>query len=240
MVELGEGLGGMMPNISTTGILNGLMWFLIGALILGTLGFITWYIVKKKKYNEFLVEILDKDSNGNVYKTYDRAGVFLDKKTGYRLLFLEKAKIGLNPNKIPYISHKTKKGKLVKTVYLRRIGVNNYVFIDLKLGETIKFTIGEEDLNNAAQEMNKIRRTYDKKSWLDKLLAPMIFIVTIMIVMIIIISLFNKFGILETVSTNMLEVTEAQAEITALLLEITNSTIQQEQGYATIITPSSG
>ena len=241
MAELNStigGIGAMMPNVSMSGILNGLLWFLVGIIIVGVFGFVTWYIMKKKKYTEYLVEILDKDSNGNVYKTYDRAGVYLDKKTGFRLLFLEKAKIGMNPNKIPYISHKTKKGKLVKTVYLRRIGVNNYVFIDMKLGDTVKFTVGEEDLNNAAQEMNKIRRTYDKKSWLDKILAPMIFVITCIIVMIILISLFNKFAAIKETANLMLQVTEKQEKMLGWIVDMENSTRQQEQGYATIIKPS--
>ena len=238
MVDLSTGLSGMTSGVSMSGLLNGLKWFLIIVLVAGLIGYITYYFLSKKKYKEYRVEILDKDSNDNVYKTFDKGGVFLDKKTGNRLLFIEKAKVGLNPNNIPYISTIDNKGRLIKTVTLRRIGVNNYVFVHVSLGDKIAVTIGEEDLNNAAQEMNKIRRTYDKKSWLDKLLAPIIFIVTIMIIMIILLTLFNKFAIIKDVSSNMLEITKEQKIITGYLLNMTNQTIQENKGYATIIKPS--
>ena len=221
---LSGGLSGMMPNVSMSAVLNGIMWFMIGAVIVGILGLVTWYLVRKKKYGMYRVEVFDKDSNGNVYKTYDRAGIFLDKRTGYRLLFLEKAKVGMNPNNVPYVSHLDKKKRIVKTVYLRRIGVNNYVFISVDLLGMPKFTMGEEDFNNAAQEMSKIRRTYDKKSWLDKFLAPILFIASILIIMIILLSLFNKFSVIDDASKNLVEVSKMQLQITGLLFNISNST----------------
>ncbi len=98
------GLGSFMPKISGTQLLNGLMYFMIAVIIIGLIGFFTWYFMHRKKYSQYRVEIFDKDTNGNVYKTYDRGGIFLDKKTGYRLFFLEKAKWGGNPNNVPYIA----------------------------------------------------------------------------------------------------------------------------------------
>jgi hypothetical protein len=126
-----------------------------------------------------------------------------------------------------------------KIVTVRRIGVNNYIYVSMTLGETVEVTIGEEDLNNAAQEMNKIRKTYDKKSWLDQYLAPILFIVSILIIGIVLISLFNKFGVIQEASNNMVKVSEKQLEITQLLFNLTNSTQQMSnQAVATIIRPS--
>ena len=236
MVE-GNIITNTLPSMSAASIMSGIFWFITAILIGLILGLGIWWFFKKRKYNEYKVEIFDKDSNGNVYKEYDRAGIFLDNKTGFKLLFLERKKVGLNPNKIPYISHKDNKGRLIKTIYLRRIGVNNYVFIDMKLGEATKFTVGEEDLNNAHQEMVKIRRTYNKESWLQKYAPYLIFIITIMIIMIILISFFNKFTVLEKVSDNLIKVAESQEKAAAIMLNMTNSGILRNPSDP-IIVPS--
>ena len=62
------------------------------------------------------------------------------------------------------------------------------------------------------------------KSWLDQYLAPILFIVSILIVGIVLISLFNKFGVIQEASDNMVKVSEKQLEITQLLFNLTNST----------------
>lgn len=238
MVDLSNGIGGMMPNVSAVGVLNTIMYVMIGIIVVGIVALITWQQMVKKKYGMYRVEVLDKDKNGNVYKTYDSAGIFLDKKTGNRLNFLRKAKVGLDPNNVPYITAVDKKGRMQKIVTVRRIGVNNYIYVSMTLGETVEVTIGEEDLNNAAQEMNKIRKTYDKKSWLDQYLAPILFIVSILIIGIVLISLFNKFGVIQEASNNMVTVSEKQLQITQLLFNLTNSTQQlSNQAVATIIRP---
>jgi len=213
----------LVPKVDAGSLINGISIFLMVFIALATLGFILWYYLRKKKYNQYTVRILDKDSNGKSYERPDRAGVFLDKKTGFKLLWLEKEKIGMNPNNIPYISRLDKKGRIIKIVTLRKIGVNNYVYIDIKVGETVEISVGEEDLNNATQEMVKIRRTFNKESWLSKLAPYMMFIITVLITMIILISLFNKFTVLEEVSKNMKEVTENQYKITTLMYNLTKT-----------------
>jgi hypothetical protein len=225
------GISTFIPNINTATILNWTLYGLIIILAVGIIGYITYYIIKKRRYGQYRIEILDRDENGNVYKDYDKAGVFLDKKTGLRLLFLDKAKIGLNPNNIPYVSSREKTGfiikkeTIIKTVYLRRIGVNNYVFIHVKVNpDNTIISVGEEDLNNAVQEMSKIRRKYDKKSWWDENKPIVVWIITIMIIMIIMLVLFNKFTILEEVSKNMLDITKLQKEIAELMLNTSKST----------------
>ena len=211
----------LIPKVSMAGVLN---WVFIGLMIvLAIFGvwFVWWYTNKKKKYGQYRIEILDKDSNGNVYKTYDNAGVFLNKQTDMRLLWIEKAKIGMNPNNIPYISTISKKGKIIKTVTLRKIGVNNYVYVTMVLGEKVLMTMGEEDINNSASEMRKVRQLTNKENWMTKLAPYILFILTILAVMIVLISLFNKFEVLKQVSANMETITEKQFEITDLLRNMT-------------------
>jgi hypothetical protein len=236
MADLQNGITGMLPEVSTTGILNGIMIFAIVVIVLALIGYaIIWY-VKKRKYKEYRVVIWEKDSTGNAHETYDRAGVFIDKKTGFKLLFLEKLKKGLNPNKVPFVSSKDKKGRLVKTIYLRRTGVSNYVFCHVQLSdEGVAFTVGEEDVNWAAQDIERIRRSFLKEGWLQKFAPYIMFIITILIVMIIMISLFNKFGVLEATSSNLLKVAELNQYTTELLLNLTNRTSQFQQTIPIVV-----
>lgn len=221
---------GMIPQVSGAQILSTILYGLIVILAVGMLAFLTWHLLHKNKYSEFYCRILEEDSSGNVHESYDRAGIFLDKSTGFRLFFLEKAKKGLNPNKVPYISAKVKKGLifkkmvLIKIVTLRKIGVSNYVFVHPKLSaEGIQFTQGEEDMNWGAQELEKIRRTFGKESLWSKLAPYIMFIITIVVVMIILISLFNKFTLLKEVSDNMLKISENQERIAGIMLNTTTS-----------------
>lgn len=214
----------MIPDVSGTQILDTVLWGLVIILIIGAIGLFLWYWYKKRKYKEYRIVIWEKDSTGNAHEYYDRGGIFIDKTTSHKLLFLEKMKKGLNPNNVPYVTSKDKKGRLVKTVYLRRTGVSNYVFCHIKINDDgTLFTVGEEDVNWAAQDIEKIRRTFNKESWLTKYAPYIIFIVTIMIVMIILLALFNKMGVIEEASSNMLLVSEKQERITELMLNITES-----------------
>lgn len=219
----------LIPNIQVSSVMTWLFWGLIVLLVVGGIGYFVWYTIKRKRYNEYSVEILDKDGMGNVYKTFDRGGVFVEKKTGQRLFFIEKGHWGGNPNKIPYISSVGKKGRLIKTVTLRRIGVNNYVFVDITLGESLNVTIGEEDLNNQHNEAIKIRHTYNKESWLSKLAPYITVVIGMVILMILMLNLGNKFTIMETISQNLLEVSNTQTQLIGIFVNMTNATIQHNE-----------
>jgi hypothetical protein len=232
-------LSSIVPKVSSTQIISSVLWFCVIIVVVGFIGYLIWYYLRKKRYNQLKVVIWEKDSNGNVHEFYDRAGIFIDKQTGFKLFFLEKVKKGLNPNRVPFVSSKDKKGRLIKTVYLRKIGVSNYVYCDMLLDKQVEFHVGEEDVNWAAQDIERIKRTFNKENWLQKFAPYIMFIVTILIVMIVLISLFNKFGVIKDASDNMLRVTEAQLKITQSLQEMTNQTIQDKASIP-IIRPAGG
>jgi hypothetical protein len=236
MVDLTNGITGMLPKVSSASLINGLMIFCIGLIILGILGYIAVWFFRKRKYKEYRIVIWEKDSTGNTHEFYDRGGVFVDKKTGFKLLFLERLKKGLNPNNVPFVSSKDKKGRLVKTVYLRKIGVSNYVFCHVKISDTgVAFTVGEEDVNWAAQDIERVRRSFLKEGFLSKFAPYIMFIVTILIVMIILISLFNKMGVVQEASENLLKVAELNHMTTELLFNLTNRTDQFQQTIPVIV-----
>ena len=91
MVDITQGLSGMIPKVSVTQILNWVMIGLVVIIAVAIIGYTIWYLMKRKKYSEFIVRILEEDSHGNIHETGDRAGIFLDKHTGFKLFFLEKA-----------------------------------------------------------------------------------------------------------------------------------------------------
>jgi hypothetical protein len=238
MVDLSNGVMGIVPDVNAGQVLNGVLIFCSIIIGIALIGWFLYYWFKKKKYNEFKIVIWEKDSTGNTHEFYDRGGIFVDKKTGYKLLFLEKLQKGLNPNKVPFVSSKDKKGRLVKTVYLRRTGVSNYVFCHVKLDDTgVAFTVGEEDVNWAAQDIQRVRASFLKEGFLQKFAPYIMFIVTILIVMIILISLFNKMEVIETASTNMLKITELQLQITDKMVNLTNSTNNFQQTIPIITVP---
>jgi hypothetical protein len=232
MVDVTEQIQGMIPKVSGTQILTGL---LIGGgviLALGFIGFLLWKWFVKRKYNEYKVIIFEKDATGNVHEYYDRAGIFVDKKSGFKLLFLEKMKIGLNPNSPPYNIAKDRKGRLLKTVYLRRVGVSNFRFIKMSLTEEgTLFSVGEEDANWYAHEMEKIDRMVGKTSLWSQL-APFVTIVLALIIMlIVIIVLFNKLEAFSQAATSLAKSSEIQLEISKTLQNISI-------GKGTAITPT--
>ena len=239
MVNMTGGVAGMLPKVSATGLMNGVMIFCAVVIVLAIIGWFVIYWFKKRKYNEYRVVIWEKDTTGNTHESYAKAGVFVDKATRLKLLFIDGIKKGMNPNSVPFVSARNKKGKLIKTIYLRKTGVSNYVFCHVKLNEEgVMFTVGEEDVNWAAQDIERVRRSFLKEGLLQKFAPYIMFIVTILIVMIILISLFNKMGVISEASANMVLVSEKQLEITQLLQNLTNQTNKFQQTIPVITIPN--
>lgn len=229
---------GLIPNISISSIINFIIWTLGIVIILVIAGTYIALKIYNKRYQEYKVVIYEKDSTGNIHEHYDQAGVFLNKKTGFKLLFFKKLKKGLNPNNVPYTIAKTKDGKLQKIIYIIRTGVSNYRFCHLKIhNENITFTIGEEDVNWAEQEYESIVKTFDKKGFLEKYGGMLIFAFTVVIILILLIVLFNKFPILQQTAEAQLKSLEIQQQILADLKNI--SVVRSYPGEITtpIITP---
>lgn len=237
---MAEGLlTNLIPDVSGQSMLNGILIGLVVIVALSALAYAFIWWNKKRKYGEYKVVIWEKDSVGNLHETYDSAGTFLDKQTGYKLCFFRKIKKGLNPNKLPFVTSKTSKGKLQKVLYLEKHGVSNYKLLHIKLTtDGLAIKVGEEDINWAAQDLMKVRQMFNKEGFLSKYGPYLAFIITIMIVMIILISLFNKFEVLEKVAANLQNVADRQLEITKELKNFTVNNIPNNDGINEIITPT--
>jgi hypothetical protein len=222
----------MIPNISSVSIIKTVVIIMMILIVLAAIGIWLFIYFKNKKYKEFTVIIFEKDTFGNTHERHDKAGIFLDKKTNLKLLFLKRLKKGLNPNQIPYVTSVDKKGRQIKIIYMVKIGVSNYKFCDVKLDNGVmKFTVGEEDVNWAAQDYETITKTFGQQSFLEKYGGLIAFIVTVIIVSVVLMSLFNKFEVLGEVAKNLDQTAQAMERVANSL----NQTVRIQNGVPLII-----
>lgn len=187
----------VIAGINLSGAGEGIMNFALlmaGILILVVfiVGIFLW-MRQKKKYAEYKIIIKQLDNNGNVIETWDDGGVFVDKVTQHKRLWLKKGKVGLNCNNVPYTIAITPKRKVLKMVYLLRTGEKNYKFIHEKIDtDTIQYTVGEEDVNWAVTEYEKVKQMTGKNNFLEKYAPYIMFIVSILLFFILVIFILNK------------------------------------------------
>lgn len=203
MVELNE-----MINLSGTGdvvqeLLIFLFIFIIIAVMLaiGLVKFFKW-----KKYRDYKCVIWDV-SGGNFQETYDRAGIFEDKALKQKRFYLEKGRVGLPPDKVPYLPVGKK-----SIVYLAKYGLKDYRFINIKLQpESVKFNVTEEDVNWATEMLAKTDRLFDFSSWKNWLPFIVMAVVAIGII-IMVIYVVRNFDVLKDVALALRQTAEIMAQ----------------------------
>jgi hypothetical protein len=150
---------------------------------------------KNRRYKEFKCVIWRKDAFGQINEEYDRAGIFIDPLTKNKRFFMQKNNVGLDADHVPYIPSAG-----VKRVYLIRVGLKNFYFIQPNFdGETISFTVGEEDVNWSINAYERQKRLFQNNPLLQYL--PFIAIAfTSIIILIIFIYFFKEFSTLKAVA----------------------------------------
>jgi hypothetical protein len=148
----------------------------------------TWAYMGFRRYKQFVCRVWSKDAFGQLVETKDDAGIFVDRKTKNKRLFLRKAKVGLRCDKVPYVPVGNK-----KVIYLLRTGLKNFRFIDLKISNPdVKLKVGEEDVNAYAKQ----KAIFSQNLWLQYLPFITIAFVTI-VIMVTFIFFFRKLDTLE-------------------------------------------
>jgi hypothetical protein len=188
-----------------SGVGGGLSNFVIGAgvvvVTLLVVGGMTWWYINRRKYQEFVIAIYYKDGFGQWRLKYDDGGVFEDRKTHNRLLFLKKHHVGLTANNIPYIQNDKNK----KIVYLLQTGQKNFKYIHINVADDdFKFTFGEEDLNwglNAYEKQKKLGQT----SLFMQLLPFLVMAFMAIMILAMVIYVLKDFKVLEVASANLVE-----------------------------------
>ena len=183
-----SGVGGWLLNIA-----------LILAIILigGAVSFGVFKLIEyQRKYNQFIVAIWEKDGFGQFRQTFDKGGIFVDKKTNDKRLYLKKNKVGLDCNTVPYVP--TSNGK--KIIYLLKTGSKNFKYIKPNVHDEIfTFTVGEEDVNWGLQAYAKQKVVFGQNTLLQYLPYIALVIVAI-IIMVIFIYFFKNFEVLRDVA----------------------------------------
>jgi uncharacterized membrane protein len=178
--------------------------FFIGGIV----GLITWAILNRKKYKQFKCVIWERDGFGQLKQGYDDAGIFVDRKTKNKRLFLKKNKVGLNPDVIPYLQ-----SQKLKTIYLYRTGLKNFHFIKVGIQDPkITLTVGEEDVNWAINSYERAKKVLANSIWMQILPYAVIAVVS-MVIMVIFIFFFKEFGTLRDMSANFAKAAEAMKAV---------------------------
>lgn len=194
-------LGGLAGNAVLLVILVISIVAIVGLVVAATIA-----VLHFKRYKQFKCVIWEKDTFGQLQEGYDEAGIFVDRKTKNKRLFLRKNKVGLNPDTIPYI-----RGTKRKTIYFYKTGLKNFHFINVGLGEpAVTLTVGEEDVNWSINAYERQKKMFQNSFFIQILPFLTIAFVSI-IILIIFIYFFREFSTLGDMAVAMKEAAEAIA-----------------------------
>lgn len=181
------------------------VWVLVAACVGGILYSLFYLIREYTKYNAYKVVVWWKDAFGQIHESYDKAGIFYDKRAKLKLFWLKAGKCGLDPNKVPIIP-----GKKASVVYLFKTGTKNYSFIKPNINPHLSLTVGEEDVNWAGADY-EIQKKVFQSNWLKEY-APYIAIAFVGIVMLLIFwKFFDKLDVLADMSQQLKEAAQSIA-----------------------------
>ena len=213
----------MVLNESVTGISATVANVAGGALNIGVILVVIVFVaivifgliillMQSKKYSKFRIVIWGVNGFGQLVQEFDDGGIFVDKKTGNKRLFLKANKVGLDPDNIPYISSKGK-----DFVFLFRTGLKNFRYIKPKIQDNdFGFSVGEEDVNWALNTYERQKAMIGKKTWLDYLPFIILAVVSI-VILILFIFLFKKFDVLADIATHLDSAAQALSNKTVIL-----------------------
>jgi len=178
----------------------------VGAFVVGCF----WLYTKWKRYSQYNCRIWEQDGFGQWRELYDDAGVFVDRKTQNKRLFLKKNNVGLSPDNIPYIPSGSK-----KIIYLLKTGLKNFRFIKIRPNNpSVVLSVGEEDVNWAINSYERQKKIFSQ----DRLMAYMPFILLAfvsLVILVIFIYFFKEFGTLKGVAQSLSEAAHSLAEAKA-------------------------
>lgn len=194
---------------SVAGAATSITGVLLAFVIFAAVAVLLFYLWKQnQRFNQFNVEIWQKDGFGQLTVRYDKGGIFVDTKTNNKRLFLKANNVGLNPDNVPYLM--TGSGR--KKVYLLQTGLKNFQYIKPVVSDTLlHFSVGEEDVNWAINSYEKQKKLFSQ-GWLAQYLPYMMIAFSGMIVLILVIQVLNKFEVLKEVADTLLEVSKNLAQ----------------------------
>jgi ATP-dependent Zn protease len=208
-----DGISGTISNLGSGALNIGLMLIVTLVAVGIIIGLLIMY-KQIKKYKEFKVEIFSEDTFGQTKKEYDSAGIFVDKTTRNKRLFLKRNNVGLNADDVPYVSDS--KGK--KTVYLQKNGLKNFKFIEIKLtaNKNIKAEVGEEDVNWAVNAYERAKKAFTQTILMQYLPFIVLAFVSI-VILIMFLYFFQQFSVLKELGVALKEASQSLGSGTVVL-----------------------
>lgn len=192
----------------TTGIVGFGVILIVLVIVAAFTGIAAYFFIQWKKYQEYKIVIWERDGLGNIRQYSDSAGIFVDKKTNNKRLFLKKSSVGLEPDNVPYVLVANK-----KTIYLVRRGLKNFQFIKPVIKEDdFHFKVTEEDVNWAINAYERQKKIFQSNAFLQYLPFIMLAFVSI-IILVIFIYFFKEFSTLKDVAIAMREAANAMLQV---------------------------
>lgn len=179
------------PGVIATTALKWTAWVVIGLGAI-TVAYIGAIFFNNRFRYKYIIRIFSKDANGQIIQLKDdKAGIFLDKKTQYRLFKLKRNKFALDPDNIPYIL--TVKGKML--VYLLQTGLKNYQYLTPQIHSNpgLVFNVEDEDVAWAINAWERYKNPYANTVWSQ--IAPFIGMAFVFITVVVALYfIFTKAG----------------------------------------------
>jgi hypothetical protein len=193
---------------STGNIVVIILSIVVPVAIIG--GIMWWWTEKKTKYNQFICVVLHRDGTGNIHQSYDKAGIFVDKKTNNKLFFMKNNNVGLSPDNVPYIPGAGGK----KLVYLLQYGLKNFAFINVRIKDNtneIQLQTSEEDVSWAVNSYERQKKLFTQGLFMQLLPFLVIGFVSI-IILVIFVYFFKNFAVLKDLGAALQSTAEALKE----------------------------
>ena len=190
-------------------ILTWLGRILLGLGVIALMYGLSWFIRRERRYNHN-VNVYNTDAVGNIIQQRsDKGGIFIDRKTKYRLFLLKRNKFGLDPDKVPYIINY--KGQ--RMVHLLQTGLKNYQYLKPQFSPNpgLVFDVQDEDV---AWAMNAWERYHNpfKSMFLEHIIPFLGMAFVFLKVVIALWFIFKNFGTLGDVAIAMKEAAIAMKE----------------------------
>lgn len=203
-----SGLGGIGGQALTVTVI-----IISVVIMLGLVGLGTWIFGQRKKYNQFLCIIFETDGLGNTREIQDRAGIFVDMRTGNKRFFMKNYNVGLTPDNIPYVDNPVRSMFTPpKKVYMVRIGLKNFCFLKPTFtNEGIVLKVTEEDLNWMVNAYDTHKRLFSN-TLLQQLLPYIAIAFVSLCILIIFIYFFKEFATLKDMAIAMKEASQNMAQ----------------------------
>ncbi|RLA46934.1 MAG: hypothetical protein DRR04_05335 [Gammaproteobacteria bacterium] len=193
------------------GALNILLIGFLLIIITALIAFAVFLWQRHKRFGQFTAIIWFRDGFGQLQQTHDTGGVFVDKKTANKRLFLRRNNVGLSPDNIPFLTGP--KGK--RYVYLYQRGLKNFLYLRPNVrAEGVSIEVGEEDVNWAINAYERQKKLFASNMLLQYMPFIALAFVSI-IILIIFIYFFKDFKVLAEVAEALKGAAQAFAQAQA-------------------------